>query len=219
MRGILPPPPGPRYPPRMAQPIVQLYQYAPSGNCYKVRLLLAQLGIPFETHEIQLRMTPEVAREFKKINPLGRVPAVVLPDGKVLAESNAILCYFAEGTPYLPDDRLARAETLQWLFWEQYDHEPYVAVVRAWVKFFGVPAGREKELEERRARAHGALDVMERHLGEHDWFSAGRYTVADIALYAYTHVGADGGLALERYPAIGRWMERVRSQPGHLAIE
>jgi glutathione S-transferase len=198
---------------------VRLYQFGPSGNCYKVRLLLTQLGVPFETEEIQLRMTPEVAREFKKVNPLGRVPAVVLPTGEMLAESNAILIYFAEGTPFLPADRLARARALQWMFWEQYDHEPYVAVLRGWLKFFGVPAGKEREVEERRARAYGALDVMERHLGEHDFFAGGAYTIADIALYAYTHVGGDGGLELARYPAVGRWMDRVRAQPGHISID
>ena len=198
--------------------MLHLHEYLPSGNCYKVRLLLTQLGIPFERHEIQLRMSPETAREFQKISPLGRVPALVLEDGQVLAESNAILWYLAEGTPFVPESKLERARALQWMFWEQYDHEPYVAVVRAWVKYFGVPAGKEHELEERRARSYAALDVMERHLGVQSFFAAGRYSIADIALYAYTHVADEGGIALERYPAIGAWMERVRVQPGHIPI-
>jgi glutathione S-transferase len=198
--------------------MLNLYNSPPSGNCYKIRLLLTQLGIPFERHNIQLRMSPEAAREYKKINPLGRVPALVLEDGQVLAESNAILWYFAEGTPFVPESKIERARALQWMFWEQYDHEPYVAVVRAWVKYFGVPAGKEHEVEERRARAYAALDVMERHLGTQPFFAGGRYSIADIALYAYTHVADEGGIALERYPAIGAWMERVRSQPGHIPI-
>ena len=198
---------------------VRLYQYGPSGNCYKVRLLLTHLGIPFETTEVQLRMTRDVAREFKKVNPLGRVPAVVLPSGEMLAESNAILSYFAEGTPFLPAEPLARARAMQWMFWEQYDHEPYVAVLRGWLKFFGVPPGKERELEERRTKAYAAFDVMERHLGAEDYFAGGRYTIADIALYAYTHVCGDGGLDLARYPGINRWLDRVRSQPGHIPID
>lgn len=198
--------------------MLKLYDSLLSGNCYKVRLLLTQLRIPFERQEIKLRMSPETAREFRKVNRLGRVPALVLDDGNVLAESNAILWYFAEGTSFVPGDKLERARALQWMFWEQYDHEPYVAVVRAWVKEFGVPPGKEHELEERRARAYAALQVMEDHLGAHDFFAGGRYSIADVALYAYTHVADEGGLSLERYPVIGAWMERVRAQPLHIPI-
>ena len=198
---------------------MKLYNSSFSGNCYKVRLLLAQLGIPFETEEIQLRMSPEAAREYKKVSPLGRVPALRLDDGTVLAESNAILWYFAEGTPFVPDGRLARAQALAWMFWEQYDHEPAVAVVRAWTKYFGVPPGKEKDLEERRAKGYAAFDVMERHLAESPYFAGGRYSIADIALYAYTHVCGDGGMSLERHPAIRAWCERVRAQPRHITID
>ena len=198
---------------------MKLYNFAASGNCYKVRLLLAQLGIPFERVEVALRMTPEVARDFKRVNPLGRVPALVLDYGQVLAESNAILWYFAEGTPFAPADRLGRARALTWMFWEQYDHEPTVAVARAWHSYFGVPPGKEQELEDRRRRGYLAFDVMEQHLAAHAFFVGERYSIADIALYAYTHVCDEGGMSLERYPAIRAWLERVAAQPGHVAID
>lgn len=196
-----------------------LHDSAMSGNCYKVRLLLTQLGIPFERREWKLRMPPDVAREFRRtVSPLGRVPALVLEDGTVLGESNAIIWSFAEGTAYMPEDRLDRARALQWMFWEQYDHEPYVAVVRAWVRYFGLPPGKERELVERRAKAEAAFAVMERHLDAQEWFAGPRYSVADIALYAYTHVAHEGDLSLEPHPAIRRWIDRVSAQPRHIRI-
>jgi glutathione S-transferase len=198
---------------------MRLYNYTPSGNCYKVRLLCAQLGLPLERVEIQLRMTPDVARDYRRINPLGRVPALVLDDGQVLAESNAILWYLAEGTPFVPADRLGRARALAWMFWEQYDHEPTIAVARAWQSYFGVPPGKDDELEDRRRRGYAALDVMEGHLAGATFFVGEAYSIADIALYAYTHVCHEGGLSLERYPAIRAWLERVRTQAGHITID
>lgn len=201
-----------------ARPL-RLHQTWYSGNCYKVGLLLHQLGIPFERVEVDLAAGQTRTPEFRAFAPLGRVPVVELPDGTVLAESNAILCYFAEGTPLLPDDRLERAQVLQWLFWEQYSHEPYVAVPRAWVRYFGVPPGKEAELEERRDRGRQALAVMDRHLQRRPFFVGDRYTIADIALYAYTHVAEDGGLSLTDLPALGQWLDRVRDQPRHIAID
>jgi glutathione S-transferase len=198
--------------------MLKLYDSSSSGNCYKVRLLLTKLGIPFERVEVKLRMSAEALREYRKVSPLGRVPSLVLDDGTVLAESNAILWYFADGTPFVPTDRLERAQVLQWLFWEQYDHEPTVAVARAWVSHFGVPPGKERELEERRARAYAALDIMERHLADRIYFVGERFSIADIALYAYTHVAEEGDMSLARYPAIGAWLARVSAQPGHIAI-
>jgi glutathione S-transferase len=196
---------------------MRLISYGPSGNCYKVRLILNQLGIPYEREEVSLPLSPAAAAELRAVNPLGRTPALVLDDGQVLAESNAILWYLGEGSPLVPSDRLERARALQWMFWEQYDHEPYVAVVRAWLRYFGIPDGREGELEMRRKRGWAALDVMERHLSGNDFF-VGRYGVADIALYAYTHVAEEGEFSLERYPAIRAWMDRVRSQDRHVTI-
>jgi glutathione S-transferase len=201
-----------------ARPPVRLHQSWSSGNCYKVRLLLSQLGLPFETVELDLVAGDARRPEFRALAPLGKVPVVVLDDGTVLAESNAILCYFAEGTPLLPADRLERARVLQWLFWEQYSHEPYVAVARNWVKYAGIPAGKEAELEERRERGRQALDTMERHLAGRSFFVGERYTVADIALYAYTHVAHEGGLDVSPLDAVGRWLDRVREQPGHVPI-
>jgi glutathione S-transferase len=198
---------------------VRLHQSWFSGNCYKVRLVLTQVGIPFETVEVDLAAGEARGPAFRALAPLGRVPVVVLDGGAVLAESNAILCYFAEGTPLLPTDRLERAQVMQWLFWEQYSHEPYVAVARAWVRYFGVPAGKEKELEERRERGRHALQAMDSHLAERSFLVAERYTIADIALYAYTHVADDGGFDLSAYPAVRRWLDKVSAQPGHVTLE
>lgn len=200
-------------------PPIRLHQTWYSGNCYKVRLLLTQLGLRFERVEVDLLAGGTRTAEFRALAPLGRVPVVVLSDGAVLVESNAILCYFAEDTPFLPADRFERAQVLQWMFWEQYSHEPYVAVARAWVRFFGVPPGKEAELEERRERGHSSLASMEQHLERRSFFVGERYTVADIALYAYTHVADEGGFNLSGLPAVQRWMARVREQPGHIAID
>jgi glutathione S-transferase len=198
--------------------MITLYNYTPSGNCYKVRLLLAHLGIPFAPVEIDLTRGEGRTPEFRAKFPLGRVPVVVLDDGTQLAESNAILWYFAEGTRYVPPDSLGRAEVLQWMFWEQYSHEPFVAVARAWLKYFGVPAGKEAELRERQARGEQALDVLERRLTDHPFLAAEAYTIADIALFAYTHVAGEGGFDLAPRPAIRAWISRVRDQPGHVPI-
>jgi glutathione S-transferase len=200
--------------------MIKLYQYAPSGNCYKVRLLLAHLGIPYQRVEVDLVRGEARTPEWRAAHPLGRVPVVVLDDGTELAESNAILWWFAEGSPYLPEDRRARAQVLQWLFWEQYDHEPYVAVARAWLKFFGLPEGKtEKDLAERQERGRKALAVMDRWLAEHPWFAANAYTIADLALYAYTHTAEDGGIALAPFPHVVAWCGRVRAQPRHVTID
>ena len=199
--------------------MVKLYEYALSGNCYKVRLLLTQLGVPFLRVPVDIGRGESRTPEFLARVPFGRVPAVELEDGAVLAESNAILCYFAEGTPLFPADRRPRAEVLQWLFWEQYDHEPYVAVPRAWLAFFGVPAGKERELADRQARGYKALDVLERRLAGHPFLVADHYTIADIALYAYTHVAGEGQIDLSGYGAVRAWLDRVRAQERHVRID
>ncbi len=198
--------------------MLKLHQFNPSGNCYKVRLLLHQLAIPFETRELDLSAGETRTPEFKAMNPIARIPTVELEPGVFLAESNAILWYFAEGTPFIPADRLERARMLQWMFFEQYSHEPYIAVARAWLTFFGVPSGKEKELEERIQKGYAALDVMEGELRKRPFFAGERYSLADIALYAYTHVAEEGRFDLGRHPAIRAWFERVRAQPRHLRI-
>lgn len=199
--------------------MVTLLESPPSGNCYKVRLLAAQLGIPLRRVAVDLKKGEARTPEFRARHPLGRVPIVELEDGSQLAESNAILWYFAEGTRFVPADKLERARALQWMFFEQYSHEPYVAVARAWISFFGVPPGKEAELRERQAKGYDALAVMERHLERSPFFAGGQYSIADIALYAYTHVAHEGEFDLGRFPQIRAWCDRVRAQPGHVAID
>jgi glutathione S-transferase len=201
--------------------MITLHESAISGNCYKVRLLLAQLGIPVRRVEFDiaaLKAGQTHTEGFLAMNPEGRVPVAELEDGSFLPESNAILCYFAEGTRLLPADRLERAHVLRWLFWEQYSHEPYIAVVRAWRSYFGVPAGREAELPMREERGHAALDVLERTLARQPFLVGERYTIADIAVYAYTHVAGEGGFEMARYPKVGAWLARVAAEPGHVTI-
>ncbi len=195
-----------------------LYNSQLSGNCYKVRLLLAHLGLAYERREVSVTDRSDRPELLGDLNPALRVPTLVLDDGRPLAESDAILCYFADGTPYLPDDRYERAQVLQWLFFEQYNHEPNIAVVRFWVAIADAPAP-EAELDARRRGGHAALRAMEGHLAEGRAFLVGeRYTIADIALYAYTHVAPEGGFDLEPYPAVRAWLERVATQPGHVAM-
>ena len=197
--------------------MLKLHDHLRSGNAYKVRLLLHQLGIPFERIEMDIMQGETRTPAFLARNPNGRIPVLELQDGTCLAESNAILWYLSEWTRFLPEDRLARAQVLQWMFFEQYSHEPYVAVLRFWTH-----AGwlEEKKLlvPEKRERGVAALQVMETHLRGHDFFVAGRYTIADIALYAYTHVAGEGGFDLAGLPAVRAWLGRVRGQPGHVPI-
>jgi glutathione S-transferase len=200
---------------------VRLHDYLPSGNGYKVRLLLTQLGIPFQRIEYDINRGETRTPEFlENVNSNGRVPVLETEEGTLLPESNAILFFLAEGTPFLPDDRLEKARTLQWMFFEQYSHEPNIAVARAWLHVFDVEMTEERRaaLEARQKRGYDALGIMEEHLERNDYFVGGRYSVADISLYAYTHVADEGGFELGGYPAILAWMERVSSQPGYIPI-
>jgi glutathione S-transferase len=198
--------------------MLKLYDFLESGNGYKVRLLLHQLDIPFERIELDVMNGASRTPEFLARNRNGRIPLLELEDGTALAESNAIQFYLAEGTPFLPTGRLERAQVLQWMFFEQYSHEPYIAVVRAWTHWPSRAPSNPDEIAARRARGYEALDVMEDHLHHRDWFAAGRYTIADIALYAYTHVAHEGGFDLAPYPAVNAWLARVCSQPRHIPI-
>jgi glutathione S-transferase len=199
--------------------VLRLYDYLPSGNGYKVRLLLTQLAIPFELIERDIIKGETRTAEFLAKFPNGRIPAVEFDDGKLLFESNAIISYFAENTQFLPQSRFERAQILQWLFFEQYSHEPYLASVRYLVHVVPeVPDPRRAMLDMMMRRGYDALDVMEKHLASREWFVGKTYSIADIALYAYTHVADEGGFDLGKYPAIRRWLERVKSQPRHLAI-
>jgi glutathione S-transferase len=194
-----------------------LYNSQVSGNCYKVRLLLAQLGLDYERREVSVVDRSNRAELLGDLNPGLRVPTLVLDDGRPLAESDAILCYFAEGTAYLPDDRYERAQVLQWLFFEQYSHEPNIAVVRFWVAFADAPPPAA-DIEARRRGGYAALRALERHLADRTFLVAERYTIADIALYAYTHVAHEGGFDLGDHPAVRGWLQRVAAQPGHVAM-
>jgi glutathione S-transferase len=194
-----------------------LYDSPVSGNCYKVRLLLAHLGLAYERHWMDVVDRSDRAEVIGDLNPALRVPTVVLDDGRPLAESDAILCYFADGTEYLPADRYERAQVLQWLFFEQYSHEPHIAVVRFWVGWAD-PKPPESEIAAKRVGGEAALDVLEKHLTGRRFLVAERYTIADIALYAYTHVAHEGGFDLTGRPAIRAWLDRVAAQPGHVPI-
>jgi glutathione S-transferase len=196
-----------------------LYNSAVSGNCYKVRLLLAHLGMGYETVDVSVVDRSNRAEVLGDVNPGLRVPTVVLDDGRPLAESNAILWFFGDGTQYVPEDRYERAQVLQWQFFEQYSHEPHIAVARFWKTYSGEPERFERQRERLLAGGYAALDAMERHLDERTFLVCERYSLADIALYAYTHVADEGGFDLESYPAIRGWLERVAAQPGHVAID
>ncbi len=196
---------------------VRLYDYLESGNGYKVRLLLAQLGLPIERVELDILRGETRTPGFLAKNPNGRIPLLELEDGTHLAESNAIQWFLAEGTGLLPDDPLDRARVLQWMFFEQYSHEPFIAVPRFWAHA-GLLDEKREQLPEKYQRGHAALQVMESHLAERDFFVAPAYSIADIALYAYTHVASEGGYDLAPYPAVRGWCERVASQPGHIEI-
>jgi glutathione S-transferase len=198
--------------------MLTVYGMADSGNCYKVKLALEQLGKPYRWVEVDSTRGETRSREFLARNPNGKVPTLQLEDGSHLPESNAILFYLAEGTPLLPADRLGRARALQWMFFEQYSHEPYIAVARFILRYLPADHPRRAELPRLAERGHQALAVMEQHLAREPYFAGGRYSVADIALYAYTHAAADGGFDLKRYPAVSAWLARVRAQPKHVPL-
>ncbi len=200
--------------------MLTLYSMQSSGNSYKVRMLLARLALPYHLVEIDRFKGENRTPEYLAKNPEGRLPALELGDGRMLAESNAILVYLAEGSPWLPEDRYEHAETLRWMFFEQHSHEPAIAEARFWLRF--VRGGRElrtHEIDQWMERGYAALALMEQHLSSHDYFVGGRETVADIALYAHTHVAREGDFDLSVFPSINRWLARIAGNPGHIAIE
>jgi glutathione S-transferase len=195
-----------------------LYDSRVSGNCYKVRLLLAHLGRAYERREVDVVDRSNRAELLGELNPGLRIPTLLFDDGRALAESNAIIFHLAEGTPYLPEDPFERAQVLQWQFFEQYSHEPYIAVLRFWNHVARVEPSPH-ELEAKRVGGEAALAALERHLETRPFLVGERYTIADIALYAYTHVADEAGFELERFPAIAEWLARVREQPRHVPID
>lgn len=201
--------------------MIKLYDNPESGNCYKVRLLLTQLEIPFETEVLSVHGDRDAQRgpAFFAKNPIGRIPTVVLDDGNCLFESTAILWYFAEGTPLLPEDRLARARILSWMAFEQNNHEPNIATARHLLCHEPGASPSEEQIASWRAGGNRALSVMERHLDRHDFFGHERYSIADIALFGYTPVAEEGGFDLAVYPRVQGWIERIKSQPRWIAMK
>jgi glutathione S-transferase len=196
-----------------------LYDSPVSGNCFKVRLLFAHLGIPYERQSVDVADRSNRPELLGGLNPALRVPTLVLDDGRALAESGAILWYFGEGTRFVPSDPYERAQVLQWMFFEQYDHEPAIAVVRFWLVYSGRPEAFTDRVAERTAAGYRALDALEQGLDGRAWLVGDAMSLADIALFAYTHVAPEGGFDLGRYPAIRRWLARVASEPGHISID
>jgi glutathione S-transferase len=196
---------------------LRLYGMTGSGNCYKPALAMRQLGMPFEWVEVDILSGASRTPQFLARNPNGKVPLLEVTDGgetRALAESNAMLCYLAEGTHLLPDERWARAQALQWLFFEQYSHEPYIATVRFWVHYLHKQEEWKDKIGEAMKKGYAALGVMEQRLARTPYLAGAAYTIADIALYAYTHVAHEGGYSLESYPAIRAWLGRVERHPG-----
>ena len=196
-----------------------LHDFLPSGNGYKVRLMLRFLGQEFSLVEYDITRGETRTDDFlKNINPVGRIPALDMGDGHVLAESNAILLSLAEGTKWLPTDKWDRADTYRWLCFEQYEHEPNIAVVRSWLSVKGTPEYGKPLLPIKQEAGHKALMVMEDRLKDHDWLVGDDCTIADIALYAYTHVADEGGFDMSLHPGIGRWLERFAQHPAYVPI-
>ncbi len=195
-----------------------LYGMTGSGNCYKPALLMTQLGIRYRWNEIGVVDGQTRTPEFLALNPNGKVPLLVLPDERLLSESNAMLCYLAEGSPLLPDERYARALVLQWLFFEQYSHEPFIATVRFWVRYLNKREAWAEKIREAQVKGHAALAVMETQLHKTAFLAGDSYSIADIALYAYTHVAHEGGYRLDGYPQLKAWLRRVEQQPGFVPM-
>ena len=202
-------------------PTLTLHEYAPSGNCYKIRLTAAHLGIPLERRGYDiLAGETRTAAFLAEVDGNGRIPVLQIGDA-FLPESNAACAYLAHGSTLIPEDRFDHADMLRWMFWEQYHHEPNIATVRFWLTLVGekrLTDLQRQQLPLKRLAGADALALMDARLARRDWLVAGRFTLADVVLYAYTHVAGEGGFALARYPAIRAWLARVAAQPGHVAI-
>lgn len=197
---------------------MKLYDHLDSGNGYKIRLILALLNTEYERIGVDTLNGASRTDAYRAINANGKIPALQLDDGRVLAESGAILFYLADGSPYLPDDRWVRAEILQWMFFEQYSHEPNIAVMRSWRRHDLITPDNEGQIPGKMAEGNRVLAIMNDHLARNDYFASGHFTIADIALYAYTHVASDGGFDLSLYKNVQAWIERVAAQPGYVPM-
>jgi glutathione S-transferase len=198
--------------------MLKLYEYASSGNCYKIRLLLNQLGIAYQRIPVDILNGESRSAEFLMMNPVGKTPVLEIIPGRYLSESNAIIYYLADGTEFLPIDRWERSQVMQWLCFEQYSHEPNIATVRFWMAIANIAEQKREAIAQKQELGYAALRIMEQHLKEHKYFVGDRYSIADIALYAYTHVAAEGNFDLSQFPAILTWCDRINSQPNYLTI-
>ncbi|MDH5434370.1 MAG: glutathione S-transferase family protein [Gammaproteobacteria bacterium] len=197
---------------------MKIYGDIQSGNCYKIKLLADLMNLGYQWIHVDILAGETHTADFLSKNPNGKIPMIVLDDGRVLSESNAILNYLANDSKFLPDDKYQRALVLQWQFFEQYSHEPFIAVARYINKYLGLPEERRTEYESKQAGGHKALKVMEQQLGTTTFFVGDDLTIADISLYAYTHVAGEGGFELSNYPAISAWIKRIESYPGYTGM-
>lgn len=196
-----------------------IYGDSKSGNCYKLQLVCANLGLEYTWLELNILNKENQSAEFLAKNPNGKIPIIELGSGEILTESNAILNYLADNTALLPSDSLNRAKVLQWQFFEQYSHEPYIAVARFIEKYLGLPKERLAEYKQKHVGGYKALDIMESHLTKNLFLAANKYSIADISLYAYTHVADEGGFDLTSYPHIQQWLKRIEQQPGYCTMQ
>lgn len=196
----------------------KLYDFLPSGNGYKVRLLLKLLNIPYKRIELNILNRETRSPEFLEKNPNGKIPLLEISPKQYLAESNAILYYLSQETNFFPRDRYAQAQVMQWLFFEQYSHEPFIATARYWISVLKQSAEYQEQLQHKHRLGYAALSVMEQHLKNYNFFVSETYTIADIALYAYTHVAEEGGFDLKQFPALLAWLKRIETQPNHILI-
>ncbi|MGB3534011.1 MAG: glutathione S-transferase family protein [Microcoleaceae cyanobacterium] len=198
--------------------MLKLYEYPPSGNCYKIRLLLTQLDITFERIPLDIVKRETRTAEFLQKNPNGKIPLLEIEPGKYLPESNAIIYYFSQNTPFFPKDTFEQAQVMQWMFFEQYSHEPNIATSRYWISVLGKAEEYKEALQQKHKAGNQALSIMEEHLKQHEFFVGNSYSIADICLFAYTHVADEGGFDLNQFPAIKAWIKRVKEQPKYLSI-
>ena len=198
--------------------MLKLYEYPPSGNCYKIRLLLTQLDIPFERISVDIVKGETRTPEFLQKNPNGKIPLLELEPGKYLSESNAIIYYLSQNTPFFPTETFEQAQVMQWMFFEQYSHEPNIATSRYWISILGKAEEYKEALQQKYKAGNQALSVMEKHLKQYQFFVGNCYSIADICLFAYTHVADEGGFNLTQYPAIESWIQRVKEHPKYIPI-
>jgi len=197
---------------------LKIYGDSRSGNCYKIQLLCSEMGVDYDWEEVDIIAGDTRTPQFLAMNANGKIPLLALPDGRYLPESNAILFYLADGSEFFAGDAYARAEILQWMFFEQYSHEPNIATSRFIIKYLGNPADRQSGLEEKKIGGYKALEIMEQQLRRHAFIAGDNYNIADIALFAYTHVADEGGFKLDDYAAIREWITTIKGRPNFVPM-